>query len=44
MEKLTNDPCGPKQPYAIGMANDEPFAIAGIWDWKKEARNSSRSR
>ena len=23
---------GPKQPYAIGMADGEPFALAGIWE------------
>lgn len=35
-KKLTADPKGPKQPYAIGMANGEPFALAGIWEhWRR---------
>ena len=26
----------PKQPYAIGMKGEEPFALAGIWEnWKR---------
>jgi putative SOS response-associated peptidase YedK len=26
----------PKQPYAVGMENGEPFALAGIWEnWKR---------
>src|SRR5690606_17679475 len=27
---------GNKQPYAIGMKSDEPFALAGIWEnWQR---------
>jgi putative SOS response-associated peptidase YedK len=26
----------PKQPYAVGMENGEPFALAGIWEnWQR---------
>ncbi len=26
---------GPKQPYAVGMADGEPFALGGIWEsWR----------
>src|ERR1700733_4406521 len=31
-----------KQPYAIGMRNDSPFALAGLWDrWIDKATNQA---
>ncbi|TFF89865.1 MAG: SOS response-associated peptidase [Promethearchaeota archaeon] len=35
---------GPKQPYFIHMANEEPFALAGIWDkWNNPEGGSIES-
>ena len=35
---------GPKQPYAIGMANGEPFALAGIWEGWRHPETDEMSR
>jgi len=29
-----------RQPYAFGMADDEPFGLAGLWDAWKEPKSS----
>ena len=34
----------PKRPYAFTLANDEPFAFAGLWDrWKDPAGGTLES-
>lgn len=33
-----------KQPYAIGMKDGSPFALAGIWEWRKDTETGIETK